>query len=722
MKRILMGLGALVLVVLAGAGIWLWDPLPANPSPSALAAAAAGYDAEILRDEYGVPHIRGKRDRDASFGLAYAHAEDDFETIQEVVAVTRGRLARYRGKDAAPADYLASLLGVWDTIDARYDSDVPDEVKAIAEAYAAGLNLYASEHPDETWAGLAPFTPQDIVAGFIFKTPFFYGLDDTLMQLFSEDHSQAIALDPQGEKKAFLLAPKTLSERGSNGFAVSPERAGDGVTRLIINSHQPLTGPVAWYEAHIASDEGLDITGGIFPGTPVILHGFNHDIGWANTVSAQDLSDIYVLTRNPDNKDQYRLDGEWRDFEKSTATLHVKLWGPFALKVKRPVLRSAHGPVIEAPTGTYAIRYAGMGEIRQLEQYYRLNKATGLDSFLDAMSMNALPSINYIFADKAGDVGFIHNGQYPDRDDAWDWSHELPGDRSDLIWQGYRPWDAVPKLINPVSGFVFNDNNSPYTATDGPDNLKPEDFPQSMGLQTNQTNRSLRVMELTDGTRPMPRERLLSIKFDTAYAEGSEAREVVAAVLAHDWSDEPEMAEAAKFLAEWDFDMDQHSRHAALGGLTTLRQITAKYTHETPLAPEQAFREAVSWLKTHHGRIDPEWGEVNKLARGDKTWPVSGGPDTLRAVYPAKIRDDGELHMNAGDTWIALVEWAPDGTQSAQVINNFGSAVLDKASPHYDDQAPLFAAEEWRKAHLDWDEIEAAATRRYRPGQDSGTD
>lgn len=717
MKRILMGLGALVLVVLMGVGVFLWDPLPANPSPAILAGPSVDYDAEILRDEYGVPHIRGRRDQDASFGLAYAHAEDDFETIQEVVAATRGNLARYRGKDAAPVDYLVALLGVWDTIEARYETDVPPDVKAIAEAYAAGLNLYASEHPDETWSGLAPFTPQDIVAGFLFKTPFFYGLDDTLMQLFSGDYSQAIALDPQGEKKAFLLQPRTLSERGSNGFAVSPERAGDGVTRLIINSHQPLTGPVAWYEAHIASDEGLDITGGIFPGTPMILHGFNHDIGWANTVSAQDLSDTYVLTLNPDNKDQYRLDGDWRDFDKSTATLHVKLWGPFALKVKRPVLRSAHGPVIEAPTGTYAIRYAGMGEIRQLEQYYRLNKATGLNSFLDAMSMNALPSINYVFADKGGDVGFIHNGQYPARDDAWDWSHDLPGDRSDLIWQGYRPWEAVPKLINPVSGFVFNNNNSPYTATDGPDNLKPEDFPQSMGLQTNQTNRALRVMELTDGTRPIPRDRLLSIKFDTAFAEGSEARQVVAEVLAHDWSDEPELAEAAKFLAEWDFDMDEHSRHAALGGLTTLRQITARFTHEPPPAPEQAFREAVSWLKIHHGRIDPEWGEVNKLARGDKTWPLSGGPDTLRAVYPAKIRDDGELHMNAGDTWIALVEWAPNGTQTAQVINNFGSATLDKASPHYDDQAPLFAAEEWRKAHLDWDEIEQSATRRYRPGK-----
>jgi penicillin amidase/acyl-homoserine-lactone acylase len=717
MIRILSGLGGLALVVLAGAGGFLWDPLPATPAPAVLAATAEGYDAEILRDEYGVPHIRGARDRDASFGLAYAHAEDDFETIQEVVAVTRGRLARYRGKDAAPADYLVSLLGVWETIDARYERDVPEDVKAVAEAYAAGLNLYASEHPDETWAGLAPFTPQDIIAGFLFKTPFFYGLDETLTGLFSGDYAQAIALDPQGERKAFLMAPKTLAERGSNAFAVSPSRSGDGVTRLIINSHQPLTGPVAWYEAHIASDEGLDITGGIFPGTPVILHGFNHDIGWANTVSAQDLSDTYVLTRNPDNKDQYLLDGAWQDFEKSTATLHVKLWGPFALKVKRPVLRSAHGPVVEAPTGTYAIRYAGMGEIRQLEQYYRLNKSTGLDSFLDAMSINALPSINYVFADKAGNVGFIHNAQYPARDDAWDWSGDLPGDRSNLIWQGYRDWADIPKLINPASGFVFNANNTPYSATDGPDNLKPEDFPQSMGLQTNQTNRALRIMELTDGTSTMDRPRLLSIKFDTAYAEGSEARQVIDAVLSHDWRDEPELAEAAAFLAEWDFGMDMHSRHAALGGLTTLREITARFTHEPAPPPETAFREAVSWLMEHNGRIDPEWSEVNKLARGDQAWPISGGPDTLRAVYPAEIRDDGELHMNAGDTWIALVEWDSDGNQTARVIHPFGTATLDPNSPHYADQSELFASENWRKAHLDWLEIAENATRRYHPGK-----
>lgn len=718
LKRILTGAGALLLVLLVVAGTVLWDPLPANPPASELAAAAADYDAEVIRDEYGVPHVHGARDADAAFGLAYAHAEDDFETIQETVAAGRGIMAHYRGRDAAPLDYIVALLGVWDTVDARYETDVPGDVKALADAYAAGLNLYAAEHPKATWRGLAPFTSRDVVAGFVFKTPFFYGLDATFLELFGKDYTQTIALDPADGRKAFLIGPKTMAERGSNAIAVSARRAGDDVTRLVINSHQPLTGPVAWYEAQISSDEGLDITGGLFPGTPVILHGFNRHLGWANTVSAQDLVDTYVLTVNPDNANQYKLDGEWVDFDETEATLNIRLAGPFALKVRRKVLRSAHGPVIKAAHGTYAVRFAGMGEIRQLEQYYRLNKAEDMDGFMNAMSLNALPSINYVYADRDANVAFIHNGQYPARNDSWDWSGDLPGDRSDLIWQGYRPWTDVPKLVNPVSGLVYNSNNTPYSATDGPDNLRTEDFPQSMGLQTNETNRSLRMIELTDGTSPINEPDLLALKFDTSYAEQSEAANLVARVLAIDWSQEPEMAEAAKRLAAWDMTMDAESRYAALGGLTVLREITEKYTRMPAPGPETAFREAVEWLMVHHGRIDPEWGEVNRLVRGHVSLPISGGPDTLRAVYPAGMGDDGELHMTAGDTWIALVEWDRQGHQAARVISPYGSATLDKASPHYADQAPLFVAEEWRPAHLTREDVLANATRAYRPGKD----
>ena len=717
MKKILKWSGALFLVALAAAAIFLWDPLPDNPSAGALSANASQYDAEIIRDNFGVPHIFGKRDADASFGMAYAHAEDDFETIQEAVAATRGDLARYRGADAAPTDYIVALFNVWNTVEAKYDTDVTPETRALVEAYAAGLNLYASEHPEKTWAGLAPFTGKDVVAGSVFKTPLFYGIDGTLLSLFGDERTAELSLDPGSGTQAWQLGPKKLAQRGSNAFAVAADRSGDGVTRLMINSHQPMTGPVAWWEAHMVSEEGLDIQGGTFPGAPLILHGFNRNLGWANTVSKPDLVDVYRLTINPDNENQYKLDGEWLDFEKETATIRVKIFGPFAFSSKQDVLRSKHGPVIKAEHGTYAIRYAGMNEARQMNQYYALNKAKNWDEFNAGMAMNALPSINYIYADKDGNVAFIHNGQYPDRVEGWDWSKDIPGDRSDLIWAGYRPYNAVPMLKNPSSGFVYNSNNQPYDATDGPDNLRPEDFPASMGLQTDQTNRSLRVMELTDGVTKIDRDTLLSMKFDSGYAKGSEADKVVEAVLAHDWSAEPKMAAAAKHLAAWDRQMGIKNKHASLGGLTVVYAVTSSLTGKEAPKPLDAFRDAVNYLDKHYGQIDPEWGELNRLVRGDLDIAVGGASDVLRAIYPAEVGDDGKLVANAGDTWIALVEWDKGGQQTAEVIHQFGSATTDTSSPHYADQAQMFADQKWRKALIERTDIEAVASRTYRPGK-----
>lgn len=710
-------LGGLLLVALIVIAIWLYDPLPKNPHYATLAAPAANYDVEIIRDSWGVPHIYGKTNADTAFGVGYAHAEDDFETIQDVVAATRGTLARYKGADAAPTDYIVALLGVWNTMDERYERDVPRDVKAIAEAYAHGVNLYAAQNPEATWRGLAPFTGEDVVAGFILKTPFFYGFDDTLKDLFAETRDARLATDPTAQ--TWLLHPTLNAVRGSNAFAVAPRRSDDGKTRLLINSHQPMTGPVAWWEAHTVSEEGLDITGGLFPGTPVILHGFNQHLGWANTVSKPDLIDIYRLEVMSHDRSRYGVDGRLETFEEETITIKVNLFGPFAFPVKRAVKRSIHGPVIEAKHGTYAVRYAGMDEIRQLEQYIRLNHARNWDEFNAAMAMNALPSINYVYADKDGNIALIHNGQYPDRIEGWDWQADLPGNRSDLIWQDYIPYEDGPKLINPQSGFIFNANNTPYSATDGPDNIQAGDYPETLGLQENQTNRARRILDLTDGESPISRQALLAIKFDTAYAKGSDADLFIQEVLGHDWSREPDMQAAADHLSAWDYHMDKENIHAALGALTVLRHVTGQFTGDYGPEPPRAFREAVAALKQHYGRIDPDWGSVNRLVRGDVSLPLSGGSGSLRSIHPdGWLNQDGILTATAGDTWIALVEWDGDGLQRANIVHQYGAATLDETSPHYADQAELFAREDWRTALLTREAIEADATHIYRPGQD----
>jgi penicillin amidase/acyl-homoserine-lactone acylase len=274
------------------------------------------------------------------------------------------------------------------------------------------------------------------------------------------------------------------------------------------------------------------------------------------------------------------LDDEWREFDVTEAPIKVKLWGPFAFTSKQAVKHSVHGPVIESTHGTYALRYAGMDEIRQLEQVYRLGRAKNLDQFMGAMSLNAMPSNNYVYADKDGNVAFIHNGQYPARLEGWDWSKDLPGDRSDLIWSGYRPYSEAPMLINPESGLVFNANNQPFVATDGTDNLQPSDFPISMGLQTNMTNRAMRLVELTDSgdIQPISRQRLLDIKFDLSYSKGSKAAKVVESVLSEDWSADERLKAAAETLRAWNFSTHKDNRQAALGVLTSLPKTTEKYT------------------------------------------------------------------------------------------------------------------------------------------------
>ncbi|UTW54576.1 acylase [Kordiimonas sp. SCSIO 12610] len=716
-KKLIVFAGLFFLLIIVSAMTYTWSPLPKNPSFETLAQASQNYDVEILRDNWGVPHIFGERDQDTVFGMGYVQAEDDFETVQESLAASRGVLARHRGFDAATIDYIVNLFSVWDIIKERYETDVTPEIKALAEAYAAGINLYAAEHPDQAWEGLFPITPQDLIAGGIFRTPFFYGLDGEIMPLFGDERVQEIALDPSENRVAYSPAARTLGERGSNAMAVAPKRSGDGKTRLVVNSHQPFSGPVAWYEAHLVSGEGLDIAGGTFPGSMFILHGFNRNLGWANTVNKPDLSDIYVLTRNPENDQEYLLDGEWVPFTKKTATIDVKLFGSFAFPAEREILFSKHGPVIESKHGTYAIRYAGQGEIRQFEQYYRYNKAKNLEEFKAALAMQALPSINYLYADKEGNIGFIHNGQYPDRIEGWEWRKYLPGDRSDLIWTDYKPFEEVPQIFNPASGFLYNSNNTPFSATDGPDNLKPDQFSPTMGLETHETNRSLRTRELSQSYAVIDEESLLAIKFDLKYAKNSIAAKVVNDLVAEDWSSDPVMTEAIDHLKAWDLSTDIENKHAALGVLTTLPKVTESYTRTPAPDNKTAFKNAVDLLKTNYGKLDPTWGEVNRIIRGKTDLPVDGAPDILRAIYPETIREDGKLHAFAGDTYIAIVEWDKEGELNAKVIHQFGSATKDQSSMHYDDQVPLFAEKKFRKMLMDRADIEANLERAYSPGK-----
>jgi len=704
------------LILFAGIGLlafWALWPVAARFDVAPILEAASAYDVEILRDEYGVPHVYGERDADVAYGLGFAQAEDDFPTLQKVLLATRGELARVQGMDAAPMDYMVKLLGFWEDVDARYETDLSPQARAVAEAYATGVNHYAALHRVQVLPGVVPVTGKDIVAGFAFKTPLFYGLDRVLLELFEDDRARSLALAPTEE--AFRLVPGLRPPLGSNAVAVAPSRSADGATRLLVNSHQPYEGPVAWYEVRLHSEEGWDVAGGVFPGSPVMLHGHNRRLGWASTVNRPDLADVYVLKTDPEDPDRYRFGDGWRDLETEQVEIEVRIFGRFTWTVKREVARSVHGPVLKRPHGTYALRYAGMGEIRQLDQYLRMNKATSFSEWRDAMAMQALSSINFVYADAGGRIAYFYNARFPRRVPGWSWDRYLPGDRPELVWDATWPFESVPQVIDPPSGLVMNANSTPFRATVGEGNPDPADFPEAHGIERRMTNRALRALALYGGDTSITREEFHAYKYDKRYAEGSHARRLVAEVLAADLP--PDMDAAREVLARWRFTAEEDDPSAALAILTLSPVVVAELRGEEPPDLLESFREAAATLMEHHGRLDPPWAKVNRFRRGMIDAPVGGGPDVLRAIESLELDDDGTYTARSGDCFIMFVEWGTDGSLRSDSVHQFGSATLEPTSPHFADQVPLFLAEETKPVHWGEAELRDHLSRAYRPGE-----
>ena len=722
--------GAVALVavcVLAFTVLATWEPFFAS---AANPATGRVYSAEIIRDDFGVPHIYGKTDADAAFGVAVAHAQDDFFTLQDVVAMARGRYGAIAGEDGAKIDYVFHLIDARGTAETSYPK-LPEDTRALFEAYAAGLNHYAQEHPEEVkLANLFPVAGIDVAAGFALRQPFFFGLDSVIGPLVSGDelrreHGPDIpgfprealpgsaasqdASPAQARRNLVLPLGEDAEHLGSNAFAVAPEKGG-GTTTLISNSHQPLRGGVAWYELVVESEEGWHFAGANFPGSPFPFLGHNEHLGWTNTVNTPDMIDVYQLELDETGM-RYRLDGDWRDLESEWVTLPVK-FGPVVLPIRREVLRSVHGPVIRNDRGAFAIRYGGIGQLDQLDAYYRINKATSFDEWEAQISRMAIPSTNFIYADKTGTIAYIYNAAIPDRpeDVTADWRSVLPGDTSALIWEGAVDYGKLPKLVNPASGWLYNANNTPFTAAGAGSDLDPEAFSPVMGIELKQTNRSRRAYALLSEARLLDRAALERIKYDTGYArEGYVARlfDALGAMRA-----EGKLAEARDLLLEWDFTADGQGRADALALLVIRDFMSADYNNKPFPDVAEKLAAASDHLMTHFGRLDPPMAELLRLRQGDVDLPLDGGSDTLRASTTWDVDEDGRLSLKHGDSFIQWVEWQPGKRVFSRSIQPFGAATTRPQSPHYTDQMQLFVEHRLKPVHFWRDDVLANASAR----------
>lgn len=674
---------------------------------SVSATAQYQYQKEnvtIVRDSFGVPHIYGKTDADAAYGLAWAQCEDAFEWVQYNLLAAQKRLGEVKGIDGALFDFGVQFFGVDSLVAQRYQQDLSPEYRKVAEAFVQGVNDYAANHPDEVLLkGSFPATVQHLVTGYVAVGILMAGAGLDLQ-----------AINDNMMDKVF--AP---NEKGSNAMAIAPHRTEDGKAWLLINSHQPIEGEFAWYEAHINSDEGWNMIGGLFPGGTSAFVGCNQYLGWAHTNNYHNFGEIHQLKISP-NKKSYFCDGEWRRFSYKVAKLKVKL-GFLKIAVRRRIPICEFGPVFKKKHGWYALRYPSMFDIRSCEQWFRMNKARNFEEFETALKMQALPLFNVIYADVEGNIFLVSEGKIPLRDSTLNWSRPVDGTSSKYKWTTLLPYEQKVRYFNPDCGFVFNCNGTPLRATCYDENSR-QSF---VGLQLfdyNRNERFGRLLNEYDGKRFLWAD-FLRIKFDKAYdPNGSYARNF--RVMFHlNPQQYPKIKEAISRLKQWDMTGDKDDRIASLAMLTN--EFLSKETNMpyaflmiqkdtiTQSAMVKAIAKAQRYLLRHFGTLDVPLGMVQRLARGDKSLPIGGLSEVPRAV-DTKYDKKRKCHvMTSGDGYMIMAKFGKQGVELHSVSAYGASAHPD--SPHYTDQMDLFANEKTKIMSFDKETVFKNAKRIYQP-------
>ncbi|MDW3192376.1 MAG: penicillin acylase family protein [Cytophagales bacterium] len=658
---------------------------------------------DIIRDQWGVPHIDAPTDEAATYGLAWAHAEDDFETIQLPLISAKRMLGRHLGKGGAAVDYVAALLRLEETAK-RYQRNIDPKFRKLVNAYAAAMNAFAEKYPNRVLVSKAfPITELDVLKAYGLSLSVISGADGLIKNLYNGK------VEPVASWGA----------TGSNAIAVSRKKTDDEYTYLAVNSHQPLEGPVAWYEAHVVSDEGWNMMGGMFPGAPVILHGTNENLGWAHTVNYPDKIDTYQLELNPDDEDQYRVDGRWKTLEKERVKLKVKVFG-VVVTVKRDVLWSDFGPALRNDKGVFAFRMSTLDDISAIEQWYYMNKSRTFEEFRNILKDVSNPGFNIVYADAKDHIYHIGYGKIPVRKKGYDWGATLPGNKEDL-WSGkYHGFDDLPQNLDPSSGFIFNTNNSAFSSSSEGNNPDPDKYDPTMGYRVWENNRSSRLLQLMSEQESLSYDRFKTIKYDLTLPDSLMFPIDVNALLRAEYRPASAAAREVKnLISRWDRKADKDAIGPAQAMLT-YEWLNRK--HKTPYRTyfkpptsdlDSALVHAHEYLTEHFGKVDVRLDEFQFLVRGDKKVPIHGMNDVLAAMN-SKPQKDGTRHAVQGESYIMLVRYPEQGLPIIETVNVYGSSNQPN-SPHYDDQMGMFANQQLKPMTLDIDEVRKKAKRVYHP-------
>ena len=662
-------------------------------------------NVEIVRDNFGVPHIYAKTDAEVAYGLAWVNAEDDFKTIQEAYLAGNAMLSNHIGLKGAPADFISQFIDSSELIDEKID-DISKDYMKVVEGYAQGLNAYAIENPDKVlYKKLFPITPKKM-------------LMYSQLQLFISNEGaywagRILNNDTQDE---FLDQNLT----GSNVIAMNSSKTLSGETFLAINTHQPLEGPTSWYEVHLNSEEGTNIIGTMYPGTPNVLIGVNEHLGWSHTVNYPDKTDVFKLKMK--NKRKYIVDNKEYDLEKKVAKVTIKILG-IPIKINRKYYKSIYGPTLKNKSGYYSIRTPTLFNIRALEQWWKMGKAKNFTEFYDAYKMKQIPGFNVGYADKYDTIFYMSNGILPKRAEGYNWKGIVPGDTMETLWTEYHEIEDLPQVIQPKSGFIYNANHSPFKSTSAEENPNEKDYSERMGYEKYDNNRSTRLLELIESYDKVSYDDFKDIKYDNSFPSKFSYNFMDINLINEIKLDtNNELNEIVEEIQNWDRKTDINSVGAGLYGVLYYQlvynyadQIRKLSSEDKPVSKEiilSAISDIKTYLIEHFGKIKITLGEFQKLVRGDKELPIWGLPDVITAMSSRPYKD-GKHSVFAGESYIGLVRFTEEGPVMESIIS-FGNSD-DPSSEHYTDQMDMYSKFQTKKMTFNKEEIYIKAKKIYNP-------
>ena len=672
------------------------------PAPEAQKAAATS--TEILWDRYGVPHIFAPDHPSLFQAYGYAQMEAHAELLVRLYAQARGRGAEFYGTQYLESDRWVRTNGLPDTAK-QWAAGQSAGFAPLIQAFAKGLNAWAAEHKAELSAeaqGVLPLTVEDVYA---------HGL-------------RVIHYD-------WIVSPRRLEGRlarweddvhGSNEWAIAPARSATGKALLMSNSHLQWGDIHTYFEVQLTAP-GVTSYGAVWVGFPVLRQCFTEYVGWTQTTNNPAESDLYGLVLKDGG---YVLDGQVKPFGTHTETIKVKLADGTVKEEALVVRRSVHGPVVAERKGMpIAMRVAALDRPKMFEQFWRMGLAKTFTEWDAAMRMQQLPLFNTAYADRDGHISYVYNAtlwKHATGDYRF-WQGVVPGDKSALISNEIVPYDEIPKVADPATGWVQNSNDMPWTSV-YPMALDPKKFAAGFAAPQGITQRAQRgIRILSTAPEKMTFENIKAWKLSTRVETADQfVDDLVAVVKA---SGSARAKRAADVLAKWDrqaevtsdgmllffkFMTAAGSSFENIGGFKVptddARPLDTPRGFKNPARAIAALDTVAGEVEKEYGTLNPKWGDVLRFRRGKADVPGNGAPSQLGAIRTIGVSPfkDGKVEAVQGDTFYAVIEFSVP--QRGEVLLNYGNW-SKTGSKHVEDQLPLASRKEMRPMWRTKTDIEA---------------